>query len=144
MTSRDADLTKLASDLNRLPANLRRAVRPKVREAGGETLRVAQANARWSSRIPAALSLRTSFGARAAGATVVASTAIAPHARVYEGMVHDSFRHPVFARAGRGAEWVSQAARPYVRPAAKATGQRFVEATNTAIDEALTASGFTK
>ena len=135
-------LRLVAADLARLPKEVHARLRPRLRRAGETTLRRAQANAAWSSRIPGALSLRVSFSKRAPGVTIVASTAAAPHARAFEGILRDSFRHPVFGI--RDAAWVEQSARPYLRPAAQATGGMVVSESLAAVDEALTAVGMTR
>lgn len=105
--------------LNRLPADLQRELRPRLRQAA--ELVAADARRRagaWSSRIPDAIKVRTSFGVARAGATVVVDSKVAPHARAYEGIATrgSSFRHPVFGTD----RWVDQATRPFLIPAGQA------------------------
>lgn len=135
-----ASLLVLADDLAKVPAAVRRRLGPAIKAAGQETLQEATwAAAQWSSRIPRALSLRASTGSRSPGVMVVADTTAAPHARVYEGIVADTFRHPVFGI--KEAEWVTERARPYLRPAARKTGGIVIELVRRAVDQALADSG---
>lgn len=136
-----ASLAVLADDLRRVPTAMRRRLAPAIRRAGQETLQEASWSAsQWSSRIPGAMSLRASFSGRNPGVMVVVDTSVAPHARVYEGIVRDTFRHPVFGM--REAAWVEERARPYLVPAARATGGTVVELVRRAVDDALADTGF--
>ena len=118
----EQSLTLIGADqmramLNGLPADIQRELRPALKDAGDIVARQARANASWSSRIPGAISVRASFGARSAGATVVVDSAAAPHARPYEGVDGNStFRHPVHG----SDRWVSQTVRPFLMPAGRA------------------------
>lgn len=132
----------LVRDLQRIPVELRKELRPRLTAAGNEVLGDARANAAWSSRIPGALTLRVSFAGDRAGVYIEANAKRAPHARVYEGLVADVFRHPVFARRGRSAPWVAQAARPFLLPAARGGFEAVVDAVDDAIDTVLTQHGF--
>ena len=131
-----AGLRLLAEDLRELPKTVRREVRPVMREAGQEALREASVNAQWSSRIPRAMKLTTSFVGRRAGVTITVDTSAAPHARPFEGIIRPTFRHPVFERAGRETPWVEQAARPYLLPAARATYRVIAERVGEAVARA--------
>lgn len=135
-------LRLVGADLARLPREVHRRLRPRLRRAGEITLAKARANASWSSRIPASMSLTVSFSKRAPGVTIVASLDQAPHARAFEGIVSETFRHPVFEVSGRDTPWVVQAARPYLRPAAQATGGAVVDEAIAAVDEALAGTGW--
>jgi hypothetical protein len=137
-----AGLRIVARDLAKIPAELRRAARTRIKVAGESVLRQGQANASWSSRIPAAMSLQVSFSGRNPGVTIVVDSAKAPHARPFEGIVADTWRHPVFERSGRPTPWVQQAARPYLLPAAQAGFDLAVEGITAAVDEVLTNAGF--
>ncbi|EYR64650.1 hypothetical protein N866_07175 [Actinotalea ferrariae CF5-4] len=134
-----ASLNVTTDKLRRISPELRRALRPRLRAAGQITLAQAQANASWSRRIPRALSLQVSFAARNPGVAIVADASSAPHARPLEGILRDPFRHPVFGRDD--VPWVTQATRPFLRPAARSTGAQVVDEVSRAIDDALTASG---
>lgn len=132
----------VARDLARIPEDLRAATRTKLRAAGSTVLREAASNASWSSRIPAAMSLQTSLTGRTPGVAIVVNTARAPHARPFEGIVADTWRHPVFERSGRPTPWVEQAARPYLLPAARSGYDVVVAGVEEAIDEVLSKAGF--
>jgi len=134
-----AGVRRLASDLARVPDELRPELRAAMRGVGQKVRDQAAANASWSSQIPAALQLRTGFEGRRAGVTVIASTGRARHARVYEGMVRDPFRHPVFGDRGT---WVSQPARPYLLPAAEQGREDAAAGVVAALDTVLARRGF--
>lgn len=131
----------VARDIARVPVELRRGrpLRAAMRAAGAEVLHEAATNASWSSRIPHAMSLKLTFKDGIPGVTIVVNTAKAPHARPFEGIVKDSFRHPVFGDRG---VWVQQAARPYLLPAARAAYPVVAEALASAVDDALSSAGF--
>lgn len=116
-----ADASDLLRALRRIPKELHRGVRKPLRELGLDTMREAQTNASWSSRIPRALSVRVSLASNRPGVSIRASLKAAPHARALEGIIDDPFKHPVF---GDYSTWVSQAARPYLLPATHAAGPR--------------------
>lgn len=129
----------LVRDLQRIPVELRKELRPRLTAAGNEVLGDARANAAWSSRIPGALTLRVSFAGDRAGVYIEANAKRAPHARVYEGLVADVFRHPLF---GNREAWFAQAARPFLLPAARGGFEAVVDAVDDAIDTVLTQHGF--
>lgn len=115
------DSADLLRALSRIPRELHRQIRPRLREVGQDTMREAAVNASWSTRIPRALSVRVTLAGRRPGVSIRASLKIAPHARALEGIIDDPFKHPVFGDYGI---WVSQAARPYLLPATHAAGPR--------------------
>jgi hypothetical protein len=126
----------------RFPDDLRAGLRPRMKAAGQPILADARRRASWSTRIPRALRLATSFTKRQAGISIVASIRRAPHARAYEGIRGNAeFRRPVF---GNRERWVAQSTRPYLVPAADLHGRRVVEAVNNAVDEAANAAGYGK
>lgn len=141
--ARTADgVSLLVRDLQRIPTDLRKELRPRLRTAGEQVMASAKASASWSSRIPGALSLRVSFAGDRAGVYIEANAKRAPHARVYEGLMADPFRHPVFQNKRRDAAWVEQAARPFLLPAARGGYEAVVDAVGDAIDTVLAQHGF--
>lgn len=126
------DASDLLRALGRIPKELHREVRPRLRELGQDTMREAQANASWSSRIPRALSVRVSLNSRRPGVSIRASLKVAPHARALEGILDDPFKHPVF---GDETTWVAQRARPYLLPATHAAGPRLRQTVVELLDE---------
>lgn len=125
MTFHFESVSELARTFGRVPAEFAAGLRTELPAAGQALLRASQANASWSSRIPAAHYLKTSVSATG-GVSVGVDASAAPHARPYEGMSGQSFfRHPVY---GNREVWVSQNTRPFLRPAAEAEGPALEEA----------------
>lgn len=126
---------RLAVNLRRLPVEARKELRPQLRAAGELVRATAASNAGWSSKIPASLQVATSGSERRSAVAVVARRAMAPHARPYEGVTGNTqFRHPVFGRD----VWVSQACRPFLRPAVVSEQRHVVDLIGFAVDRALT------
>lgn len=122
------------------PDELRKRLRPKLRAVSQPLLMDARRRASWSTRIPAALRIATSFTRRQAGVSLVANRRRAPHARPYEGITGNAeFRHPVFNDRER---WVEQRTRPFAGPAADLHGASAVRAVNSAVDEAAKTAGY--
>lgn len=112
-------LRLLVRDLQGMPPDVRKGLRLGLRDAGKTGQQEAQANASWSTRIPGAITLRTSTRANTAGVFLRVNSDRAPHARPYEGLANSSrgyFRHPVF---GDTETWVAEACRPFLAPAAQ-------------------------
>lgn len=110
-------LRLLVHELGAMPPAIRTGLRVGFRKAGMGVMADAKTNAAWSSRIPAAMSLRTSTKSANAGVFIRVDAKKAPHARPYEGFGNrgTSFRHPVY---GNRENWVTQATRPFLYPAA--------------------------
>lgn len=123
-----------------LEPETRKAVRPKLREAGQIIQRDAQHRSSWSSRIPGSIKVVTSFRANREGVTVRAGGGNAPHARPYEGLSSGgtTFRHPVHGNDW----WVAQAARPFLFPAAQANEGAVTAAVTSVLDEVGSELGF--
>ena len=137
-TSAAAQVMQLRRDLLKVPPNVRRAMRPSLRKVGERVQRTAEANASWSSRIPAAHFLRVSFSANRPGVFIKVDHNKAPHARPFEGILLWTFRHPVY---GDRETWVSQRSRPYLVPALESNeGEAFVAIRST-VDEVLAKLG---
>ncbi|MFC9085358.1 HK97 gp10 family phage protein [Nocardiopsis dassonvillei] len=133
---------RLRRDMGQIPKDLQRRLRPAMRAGGQDLLADARRRASWSTRIPAAMRLATSFTRRQAGVSLVVSRHRAPHARPYEGIRgNDSFRRPVF---GNRERWVETQTRPFAGPAVDLHGPRVVAAVNRVVDEAAVAAGFTR
>lgn len=116
-----ASVTLLAQQLGKVPIELRRELRPKLRAGADAIVRDMKARASYSTRIPGAIRTTVSFAARGGGVKIRVDSNRAPHARVLErgnlGGRHDTFRHPVF---GDTDVWVSQPTRPFFFPAVRA------------------------
>lgn len=116
-----ASITRLARELGKVPLELRRELRPKLKASAAHVVTDMKGRASYSDRIPGAISMTVSFAARRGGVTIRVNSRRAPNARVLErgndGSRSDTFRHPVFGNRDR---WVSQATRPFFFPAVKA------------------------
>lgn len=134
------EIERLIHDMGRIPDDLRKKLRPQLRAAGRLVADDAKLRASWSTRIPRAIGVRTSFTKTRPGVSVVVNRKKAPHGRPFEhGGEPGKFRHPVY---GNRRVWVSQTARPFLAPAmrakADAAGRRITEA----VDEATRDAGF--
>lgn len=104
-------LARASKDLRAMSQEVRKELRPKIREAAEPIVSQARTNASWSSRIPRAIRLSSTRR----GVDIRVNQAKAPHARPYEGITGTSkFRHPVMGNRDR---WVDQATRPFLEPA---------------------------
>lgn len=114
-------ISVLARELGKVPAELRKELRPKLRAGADHIVRDMRSRAGYSSRIPSAIRMSVSFSARSGGITIRVDNRRAPHARPLELGNHggraSSFRHPVF---GNRDVWVTQPTRPFFFPAVKA------------------------
>lgn len=134
------EIERLIHDMGRVPDDLRKRLRPKLREAGKIVAADAKLRASWSTRIPRAISVRTSFTKTRPGVSVIVDRKKAPHGRPYEhGGGPGTFRHPVF---GNREIWVSQRARPFLEPALEAKGNEAGRRITDAVDEATRDAGF--
>jgi len=136
-----AEMSGIAGELKscskKYASAVRKEIRAAVQEAGADLVGKVRAEASWSSRIPAATTIRPNFSSRRAGITIVTNRRKAPHARPYEMGNH----------AGGGDTFVNgTGGRVHVRPfffraidrADKATEKRFLDA----IDKACRDAGF--
>ncbi|MEU8379780.1 HK97 gp10 family phage protein [Streptosporangium sp. NPDC048865] len=92
------EIRKLVRDFNKIPPDLRKELRPALKKGAQPILAEARSNASWSTRIPRATRIASSFTKRRGGVTIVVSAKRAPHGRPYENLgAPGTFRHPVFA-----------------------------------------------
>lgn len=133
------ELQNLIKDLGEIPPDVRRELRPALRRAAQPALQRIRSNASWSSRIPGAAKLSTSFG-HTPGVTLRVDATQAPGARPIE---HDgepgTFRHPVY---GNREVWRSQAARPFFYRAIEATADQISDAIGDAVMDVADKHGF--
>lgn len=149
MAGRD-ELQELILDLGKVPAEVRRELRPALVRAAQPMLADARGRASWSSRIPGAISVQVSLASRNPGVRLVVNSAKAPHARPYEmGSKRNgrgTLRHPVFADAARQTReewtWVSQRTRPFLFAAADAGREGVMRETAAALAAAARTAGF--
>ena len=134
------EIERLIKDLGKIPDDLRRKLRPRLRAAGRVVADDAKARASWSTRIPRAIRVSTSFTARRPGVSVVVDKKKAPHGRPYEhGGQPGTFRHP---RWGDRRSWFEQRARPFLAPALAAKGDTAGRLITEAVDETTRDAGF--
>lgn len=126
MATANAEVRKLIKDFGKLPPALRKELRPALRKGSQPALAEAKRRAGWSSRIPAATRISTSFAKKRAGVSIRVSAKRAPHARPNEDLDGSGdFRHPVF---GNRSVWVTQHARPFLVDALHAKGHEVTTA----------------
>lgn len=115
--SGNRQLREFVRDFKKVPNDIRREIRPVLRQSAQGPLQQARRNAAWSSRIPGATRISVGFSKRTPGVALVVNKNKAPHARPYENQGKaGSFRHPVF---GDRETWVTQPARPFFYEVAK-------------------------
>lgn len=131
-------LVELINDLGAIPPDVRRELPAAVRKASQPVVGAMKTNASWSTRIPGAIRMTPSFSA-GAGVTIRVNAGRAPHARPYEGLSGDPFRHPVF---GDRENWVAQAARPFFYRAVEQHGAEVAEAVANSVVEVARRHGF--
>lgn len=133
------DAVTVAAALGRVPRAVRPALRRALRDSGNVLAERARANASWSGRIPGAIVVRASFRVNREAVEVRVARGRAPHGRPYEGIRRNSsFRHPVF---GNRSVWVSQATRPFLRPAAEQVGPQAAQEAREAVVQVLRDAG---
>jgi hypothetical protein len=114
------EVRDLIRDMDGIPLELRRELRPAIGRAGRSLLNAARLNASWSTRIPNATRLSIRFSRGGPGVSVITDGARAPHAPLYENQGEQGvFSHPLF---GNRSHWYSQRARPFLGPALEAEG----------------------
>ena len=137
-------LDQIAKGLAKSAPEVRKALKEGLERGARAVADDARALSSWSDRIPG--SIRTEV--RGIRSKVIAGNAEAPHAAAFENRgVPGFFRHPVFGRPGVGRAgwtWVTQGARPFMRPAAEANAPRtaaeVMRTVGDVIDRALAAS----
>ena len=105
-----ADLASLNTQMRdlakRFPEATRRQLRAAVAESSAELLGEMRTRAAWSTRIPGAVTLTSSFGPRNQRARIKVNAKAAPHARGLELGNRNSFNEAAIAKRG-GYETVS-------------------------------------
>ena len=133
-------IRQLAKDLDGIPKELRKQLRPALKAAAEPIVADAKVRASWSARIPRAITLSVRLSQRDPGVSIRVRSKVAPHARPYEGITGNaSFRHPVFGHRDR---WVSQETRPYLASAAEAGMDGVLAASVDAVDQVAREQGF--
>jgi hypothetical protein len=134
------EIERLIRDMGRIPKDLKKQLRPRLRIAGRVVADDAKLRASWSTRIPRAIRVSTSFTGRRPGVSVIVNKNKAPHARPYEhGGEPGKFRHP---RWGDRRHWFDQTARPFLAPALAAKQDEAGRLIADAVDETTRDAGF--
>lgn len=140
MAEPSKELRKLAKELDGIPKELRKRLRPALKAAAEPIVADARGRASWSTRIPRAITLSVRFGQRDPGVSIRVRGKAAPHGRPLEGITGNaSFRHPVFGHRDR---WVAQQTRPYLVPAAEAGMEDALAAVAQTVDQVAREHGF--
>jgi len=130
------ELRRLFGELKAAGDGLHIELRRGIKEAGDDAKKAVQGAAAWSTRIPGATRVSTSFSASSAGARIVVNARAAPNARpINNNGRGGTFRHPVFGTK----TWVSQPARPFMA-AADAPGVQ--QAMRSVMDRVAHQAGF--
>jgi hypothetical protein len=159
-----ADLGKTIKELDKVHATaVRKELRRGVAEAGQGMVSAVKSAASWSSRIPGATSMQTSFGSRSAGVRVRVSATRAPHARPLEfgnknvpqpqhlSTRHSAppgrlLRHPVLPSRDQTRDqwvWVDMPTRPFFLAAIGARTPLIEARMRKVLDDVAEANGFT-
>lgn len=142
------DVEKLLAAFGTADRKTKANLRKRIREVANPIAADARAQAgTWSTRIPGAIRVSTSFSSRRAGVNIRVSSKKAPHARPFENVSKTGFfRHPVFPDSKRETRdewtWVSQDARPFLVPAVQQNVDRVRAATRQAVIDAAREAGF--
>ncbi|WP_405149435.1 HK97 gp10 family phage protein [Sphaerisporangium sp. NBC_01403] len=134
------EIRKLAKDLGKIPAELRKELRPELKKAAEPIATDARGRASWSARIPRAIAVSMHLNKRDPGVSIRVRASMAPHGRAYEGITGAShFVHPVHGHRDRT---VSEETRPYVAPAVDAATDEVVDAVAQTVDRVAREQGF--
>ncbi|MGR6922552.1 HK97 gp10 family phage protein [[Actinomadura] parvosata] len=129
----------LARQLNGIPKELRKQLRPALRAAAQPIVDDARGRASWSTRIPRAISMSVRFS-RDPGVIIRVRRSVAPHGRAYEGITGASdFIHPVFGHRDRE---VAEGTRPYLEPAVRAAADTVLGSAAEVVDQVARDNGF--
>ncbi|MFG3439934.1 HK97 gp10 family phage protein [Nonomuraea sp. NPDC047897] len=132
-------IRQLSKELDGIPKELRKKLRPALKTAAEPIAENARGRASWSKRIPRAISVGVRFS-RDPGVYIRVRRAVAPHGRAYEGITGASdFVHPVFGHRDRE---VSEATRPYLEPAVTAGADDVLSTVAGVVDQVAREQGF--
>lgn len=131
-----AQLRRAADDLRAMSTQIRRGIRPAIKDGAQPMVAQARANASWSTRIPGAIRVAV----LKSGVDIRVNRRKAPHARPYEAIGGNAtFRHPVH---GNRSTWVSQQTRPFLDPAVEQHRPKVRKALVDLVDEAARRHGY--
>lgn len=134
-----AEIRALRKDIGKIPAELRKALRPALKAAAEPIAADARGRASWSTRIPRAITVGVRF-ARDPGVFIRVRRGAAPHGRAYEGITGAVlFEHPVFGHRDRE---VAEVTRPYLDPAVTAATGDVLNTVAATVDKVAREQGF--
>lgn len=138
MRSTFLSIGELRDEVGTIPVEIRREVRPAMKQAGARIESDMKRRSSFSQRIPGAITMKVGFGRKTSGITFRVDADAAPHARVLErgniGRRGSTFRHPVY---GNRDVWASQPTRPFFFPAFAKGKDTLIKAVSEAIRKAL-------
>ncbi len=141
--SASLQLSALAQDLYRMGPEIRKQLKQNLLQIGAPLLADARRRAGFSSRIPAAITVKPVASDTAGTVGLVLRVSVGegtPHARPYEGGGNGgTFKHPLF---GDREVWVTQASRPYAWPSVMAHRDDAERAAARAVEMAAVAAKF--
>lgn len=131
-----AEWSRFQRDLGKIAPETRKALRKELKQLlRVDIIPAAKRHSSWSSRIPG--QIKPQVTGKRLGLRVAARKA--PHARPFEGISGATFRHPVF---GNRENWVTQSARPFLKPAVTSNRDEFMAAAGAAINDAAREAGW--
>lgn len=134
-------LSALARDLRDTDRELRKSLLRRVRAAANPARDAVRREAAFSTRIPGAVGVRSSYAAKGAKIRVVVDARKAPHARPINNRDRSgTFRHPVY---GNRDVWVAQQADPFMARAASRVGPEVFRGIAKVYDDIAREAGFT-
>jgi hypothetical protein len=132
-------IRQLAKQIDGIPKELRKELRPALRAAAEPVVQDARGRASWSTRIPRAISMSVRFS-RDPGVLIRVRRSVAPHGRAYEGITGASdFIHPVFGHRERE---VAEGTRPYLEPAVRAAADTVLAKAAGVVEQVAREQGF--
>ena len=132
-------IRQLAKQIDGIPKELRKELRPALRAAAEPVIQDARGRASWSTRIPRAISMSVRFS-RDPGVLIRVRRSVAPHGRAYEGITGASdFVHPVFGHRDRE---VAEGTRPYLEPAVRAAADTVLAKAAGVVEQVAREQGF--
>ncbi|RBQ21620.1 HK97 gp10 family phage protein [Spongiactinospora rosea] len=107
------EIRAFARELGKMPKEVRRELRPRLKSVGAKALISARLRAAWSTRIPRATRLKIGLSQRNPGLAIEVDRKRAPHARPYENNDEDGiFLAPFFGN--KNGRWYGHRARPFL------------------------------
>lgn len=135
-----AEIRWFCKQFDKFPPEIRRELRPKLRNVGTAALASVRAKAAWSTRIPSATRLKVGLSTRNPGLAIEVNRKRAPHARPYENNDSDGFFSAPFF--GDRSRWYQHRARPFLVRGARPHFARIDREIKQVVDEAARGAGF--